>query len=146
MISYGFTGTREGMTDEQKDAFSELLDSHEGAYLVFRHGGCLGADEDAHFLANTRYHIDVIVHPGVTKDGYPQNRGNFPEALFVHDPKPFLERNHDIVDKAKALIACPGTGQEIMRSGTWATVRYARNRKFPVTIIWPDGSITKENQ
>lgn len=50
------------------------------------------------------------------------------------------KRNHDIVDATEWLIATPKKFEEI-RSGTWATVRYAKKVKKPVTIIWPDGSI-----
>jgi hypothetical protein len=53
-------------------------------------------------------------------------------------------RNHDIVDETELLIACPGELAEAVRSGTWATVRYARKLGRPIVIFWPDGSVTGE--
>jgi hypothetical protein len=66
------------------------------------------------------------------------------------EPKPYLERNHDIVDETTILIACPN-GEERMRSGTWATVRYARQRILNhegqlTIIISPSGQVTKEGR
>ena len=34
---------------------------------------------------------------------------------------------------------------EILRSGTWATIRYARKKSKKVMLIFPDGTMTKEN-
>jgi hypothetical protein len=44
---------------------------------------------------------------------------------------------------AAMLAACP-KGPEERRSGTWATVRYARKTGKPVVIFWPDGTVTEE--
>jgi hypothetical protein len=33
---------------------------------------------------------------------------------------------------------------EVVRSGTWATVRYARNWEKPITLLMPDGTIKQE--
>jgi hypothetical protein len=41
-------------------------------------------------------------------------------------------------------VACPRTDQEQRRSGTWATVRYARKVGKPVLIIGRDGKIKLE--
>mmetsp|Transcript_30358 Transcript_30358/g.39138 ORF Transcript_30358/g.39138 Transcript_30358/m.39138 type:complete len:93 (+) Transcript_30358:152-430(+) len=38
------------------------------------------------------------------------------------------------------LIAFPPTSIEIQRSGTWATIRYARKKNKAVMIINPDGT------
>jgi len=54
--------------------------------------------------------------------------------------EPYLLRNHRIVDAVARMVACP-KGEEELRSGTWATVRYARKCGKPVTIIWPDGVV-----
>ena len=62
----------------------------------------------------------------------------------VRDPLPYLERNRAIVDACDILIACPKGMQEEQRSGTWATVRYARRRDRPIVIVWPDGTVTRE--
>ena len=60
-------------------------------------------------------------------------------TLVVHTPKDYLERNHDIVDETDMLIATPGEEQEVQRSGTWATIRYARKQKRTILTIYPSG-------
>jgi hypothetical protein len=71
--------------------------------------------------------------------------GGMPVAVEPHQFWPMnaeqrkaagLERNRDIVDATVALLAGPDGNRERQRSGTWATVRYARgigNR--PVAIL-----------
>ncbi len=46
-----------------------------------------------------------------------------------------LDRNRDIVAAVSILIAAPETDIEEQRSGTWATVRYARKKGIPVVIV-----------
>ena len=58
--------------------------------------------------------------------------------------KPPLDRNRDIVDACDVLIATPKDFVEELRSGTWATVRYARKQRKPLVIVWPNGETTTE--
>jgi len=44
------------------------------------------------------------------------------------------------VDETEWLWAIPGEFKEVLRSGTWSTIRYARKKGKKVLIIWPDGS------
>jgi cytosine/uracil/thiamine/allantoin permease len=62
----------------------------------------------------------------------------------VLEPGPYLWRNHQIVDATAALLACPFEFEEQLRSGTWATVRYARTLGRPIRFFWPDGTTTAE--
>jgi hypothetical protein len=58
---------------------------------------------------------------------------------FLAEAKPPLERNEDIVDFGRdLLIAAPLQMVEVVRSGTWHTVRYARKKKVTVEILWRD--------
>lgn len=61
----------------------------------------------------------------------------------IDPPLPPLARNRTIA-AADALIAAPKGFAEELRSGTWATVRYARALGRPILIIWPDGTVAKE--
>jgi predicted Rossmann fold nucleotide-binding protein DprA/Smf involved in DNA uptake len=45
-----------------------------------------------------------------------------------------LVRNRAIVNSSGLLIAAPA-GEEILRSGTWSTVRYARSKDKRVRIL-----------
>jgi hypothetical protein len=126
-MNYGFTGSREGMTIQQKKGLWLLL--REGDRLA--HGDCIGADDHANHLAQNARCATVAL-PGPV----PALRAYSPSTV-VHEPRPFMERNRLIVDESDVLIAAPRTLQEETRSGTWATIRYARKRGVPVIILDP---------
>ena len=139
--SVGFTGTRRGMNEKQKKllrSFLERLKWHCKA-REFHHGDCVGADEEAHEIARESSYY-IVVHPPIN----PILRA-FCEGNEVLDPKPYLVRNRDIVDSSDVLIACPYQEKEVLRSGTWATVRYARKRHKPIIIIFPSGRVKYES-
>jgi hypothetical protein len=132
----GFTGTQRGMTDPQKATVFRLLqESIAGGAYRFHHGDCIGADSQAHDIAR-EVGMHVIVHPPeiATKRAFCV----YPDE--IRPKKPYLERNHDICDECDVLIAAP-SGPEQLRSGTWATVRYAVKQGLTVYIIKPDGSV-----
>jgi hypothetical protein len=91
------------------------------------------------------------IHPG-PEGVHPELKANtamfcrVQKMIYVeYPPKPYLERNRDIVDSTELLIACPKDMTE-SSGGTWATVRYARKQKKPIVVVWPDGSVTEENR
>lgn len=127
----GFTGTQRGMTAQQKVSLLTWLANRRGE---FHHGDCIGADAEAHDIAEGLFWTPII-HP----PSNPSKRA-WKKAPDIRKPKPYIERNHDIVDETEELIATPGEDTEQLRSGTWATVRYARKQRRMVTIILPDGS------
>jgi hypothetical protein len=59
------------------------------------------------------------------------------EVVKVLSRKPYLARNRDIVNESDRLITLP-KGPETLRSGTWATVRYAVEAGKPVRIYYPN--------
>jgi hypothetical protein len=128
----GFTGTSNGMTEQQKHVVARLL---RYSPIELHHGDCVGADADAHAIAEHQG-LRIIGHPPVkfTKRAWCR----FHEK---REPKPYLVRNHDIVDETDVLIACPNSTVEIIRSGTWATIRYARRIGRIILIVYPDGRI-----
>jgi hypothetical protein len=128
----GFTGTRSGMNSYQKKALTLILQKHRFDDMKklneFHHGDCVGSDEEAHEIAhNLGYWI--VTHP-------PTNT-RLRAFQISHCEKPplgYLERNHNIVDACSLLIAAP-LGPELQRSGTWATIRYARKTGKSVTVL-----------
>ncbi len=118
----GFTGTRRGMSVTQLVQFERLL--HELGASEFHHGGCIGADTEASKIAH-RLLIIVVCHPPSNKKAI----GNYYADVILH-PKAYLIRNHDIVDIADVLIATPKENYNVLRSGTWATIRYAEKLKM----------------
>ena len=143
-LHLGFTGTQKGMTEEQREALEDFLDRYHARYrehftgrCVLHHGDCIGADEEAHHLAMT-IGWEVVVHPGYGKDGSPKRA--YCDGDEVREPRPYLARNRDIVNECGVLVAAPH-GEEQKRSGTWATVRAARQSGKPVVLVRPDGTV-----
>lgn len=138
-MKIGFTGTQEGMTEMQSQFVYDLLMTIEPDEV--HHGCCIGADEQFdNLLIYSPKYIDIHGHPPLN-----QSKMADCDCDVMHEPKEYLERNHDIVDATDALIAAP-KGPEELRSGTWATVRYARTLGRPIYIVWPEGRITTENE
>jgi len=148
---FGFTGTQRGMTQFQKtELLLRLTDCSE-----FTHGDCIGADEQANYIAfELGIRIFTIFPPTDTrKRAYCFN----PEKDLMNDnaqwreinwngkivrvrwmPKDaYLERNKKIVDHCYKMIATPKEYEHTLRSGTWATIRYAWKIKRDLIIIPP---------
>lgn len=137
-----FTGTRSGMTYEQMEAFDEFVQDNDVTVLI--HGDCIGADKDAHELADVR-RLKIELHPcnldsqRAYCDKLPGQTDTWRFKVFpVLDP---LARNRHIVIAGDVLIACP-SGPEVQRSGTWSTIRFAQRVQKTVYILWPDGLLT----
>lgn len=134
-MQVGFTGTQRGMTLEQWSSLWGLLVVR--APGEFHEGDCIGADNQAAQgarLAGFR----IIGHPPAV---------SAKRALFPSDeeraPAPYLVRNHNIVDACQEMLATPGEFEEQLRSGTWATIRYARRIGRKMTIVFPDGRLVQ---
>jgi hypothetical protein len=135
-MKIGFTGTQYDMSAAQEFALQALLELRYSCN-EFHHGDCIGSDAKAHVIAKAlRYR--PIIHPPID----PKKRAwcEAP-ACDIREPKPYLERNKDIVDETELLLATPAEATEQLRSGTWATIRYARALKRKIIIIRPDGSM-----
>ena len=129
----GFTGTRNGMSETQKQSVERILDRFLPTEA--HHGDCIGADSEFHDMCVLR-DIRIIVHPPDDK----RHRAfvtNYAEKTRRLPTAPYLERNRNIVDACDMLIACPKSEQEELRSGTWATIRYARKTGKNVFVVNP---------
>jgi len=130
----GFTGTREGMTHRQKDGVWKLLNiaATQEDDLVLVHGDCVGADKEAHHLAVIEGYQHFILPCDI------ESARAYRKGLVVLKPQRPLVRNRQIVDSSHMLIATPGGEEEAQpRSGTWATVRYARREQVPRIVLQP---------
>ena len=138
-MKIGFTGTQRGLSKFQKESltklFSELIVNDRGC--EFHQGDCVGADQQAN-------KINLHEHTWCRRIGHPPTNDRKRAWCSVDEwriVKPYLERNHDIVDETEVLIACPKSLVEEQRSGTWATVRYAKSLGKEIYIVWPNGEI-----
>lgn len=103
----------------------------------FHEGDCIGSDSQAASGARMAG-FRIIGHPPIN-----DSKRTFFPADESRDPLPYLARNHKIVDAAQEMIATPGEFEEQLRSGTWATIRYARKVGKPVHVILPDGRLQR---
>jgi hypothetical protein len=133
MIHIGFTGTQHGMSEAQKLQLYFFLQSQLQSKppLVFHHGLCIGADAEAAEMAMDLGYW-VVAHPG----NNPSKQSK--ERLYdeLRSPLPNLERNLVIVKLSNLLISAPQQNKEIQRSGTWSTVRRARDAHIPTVMLW----------
>jgi hypothetical protein len=141
-MNVGFTGTRQDCTQEQWRA---LLYALAGLSPVEVHHGCaVGADSTFGLCCHHRTpRPKIIGHPSTAKSQ------TCPVALRQCDELrpalPPLVRNRNIVAAVEVLLACPAGMEEILRSGTWATIRHARKAGKRIVLIFPDGTTREEN-
>lgn len=142
----GFTGTRHGMTDDQKRTLTRFI-GEDLWYIEFHHGCCEGSDEEAARIARALEYV-VAGHPPIN-DSYLMKDMTLNDVLYK--PKGYISRNHDIVDETNLLIATPNIMADLSglrnnnRSGTWSTINYAIENKCNYVIIFPDGSIRRND-
>jgi len=133
----GFTGTQQGMTEEQYDAVMDLLVELEPTEV--HHGDCVGADEEFHGIARCmKRRPKVHIHPPESQSKRARCGGD-----VSYPVKPYLERNHDIVDVSEVMVATPEQDHEVTRSGTWATIRYACKKGVPVHLVQRNGLVVR---
>lgn len=136
-MKVGFTGTRNGMTSKQREAFASIKES--ARWIEFHHGGCQGADVQAARIVDS--FVDdakIVCHPGPDDDPCRTDSGVDDEVLAG---KTHFARNRDIVNGCDVLIGCPGVATWQQRGGTFFTMDYAIKHGKPVKVIWPDGRV-----
>ena len=145
-LTIAFTGTRQGMTNDQKSSVFALLTDLMPDFTL--HGCCRGADVDFNDLV-LRHRTDL--NPNVRIHGHPSEStynsddqcSDLCEGMDYTAPmgKP-LSRNALMVKNAELVIGCPPNYENVLRSGTWSTIRKAK-RKDKVIIVFPDGTLEK---
>lgn len=154
-MKIGFTGTQQGMTREQLNGVAEFFKRLTEQRLLlhiaergveFHHGDSIGADVQAHYLfinvVGSAIGVQAHSHTHPPKNGL--KRAFVKGAYETYQEMEYLERNRVIVNDSDFLLAAPAGNNEIVRSGTWYTVRYARRMKKPIMIICPDGEERRE--
>lgn len=131
------TGNRNGITKEAEIELKSFLKSNNVSEA--HHGDCVGADKNFHDVCKS-HGIKIIIHP-------PNNnyQRSFCKSDVIKCVKPYLVRNKDIVNDTDILIAFPSTKEEIIRSGTWSTIRYAKKENKKILIVFSDGETKKIN-
>lgn len=132
-VSIGFTGTQKGMTVFQFDAVCTEIKSYVEQYdeVVCHHGDCIGADNQFHAIA-THFGAKTHIHPPID-----ESKRAFADGDVIEEPKKYDKRNYDIVNASDVMLATPKQANEIRRSGTWMTVRYAKKQKKQLMVFDP---------
>lgn len=131
----GVTATRNGLTRAQKQRAQILMSS----IRELHHGDGIGGDRDAHEIVRGFDNgARIVGHPPAD-----DKLRAFCNCDELAEPRPYLERNREIVDASDLLIGFPKSHIEYRRSSTFATIRYAMRTKTPLLIVWPDGSFAK---
>lgn len=126
----GFTGTRKGMNQTQKDIMGKVLARRVGE---FHHGDCIGADAEAHDIAMICGYR-VTVHPPTD-----ESLRAFKAGHIILPAEHYLARNRAIVHASNILIATPHDNSG--RGGTWYTIKYARSKGMDPIVIMPNGEL-----
>jgi len=136
-MKIGMTGNRNGISEKAIESFENFLKNTK--IDEAHHGDCIGADKMFHDLCYNKK-IKIIIHPPDC-----DKFRSFCKSEFILSPKSYLDRNKDIVNNTDILIAFPSSETEILRSGTWSTIRYARKNNKNILIIYPNGTKSYEN-
>jgi len=138
-LKLGITGSRYGFNENQFDNFYDIIEKLKLTFNIieFHHGVCKGIDEQSHFIIR-----DLIIDCKIIGHS-PENQSfislkAFKDLDIKYHKYPYLIRNKNIVDKVDLLIAIPNTNDEIIRSGTWSTIRYAKKKNKKIIIIYPN--------
>lgn len=144
VVKFGFTGTRDPdkvlpvqllMLTEQIRVWRErvrMIHAQDLERIEWHFGMCVGADEFAADLAKSAGFY-LVGHP-------PKNRRLVSIRVKpdeVRQEEDYLDRNRAIVHESGLIFALPKEDHEVLRSGTWATIRYARDNGNPLCIIYP---------
>lgn len=130
-MKLGITGTRHGASIKQIHKLIEFLKKNKIKEL--HHGDCLGVDMQSHFLTCfLQPNCKIIVHPPIKNDWRAGCKGD-----IIKKELDYKVRDKNIVNSVDLLIGCPQTDYEILRSGTWATIRYAKKINRKCIIFYP---------
>lgn len=129
-----FTGTsHQDLTKQQWGDLLAYLTEHRKHINRIYHGDCINADAQFHQLVEhlEMRHLVVLFPPKSSK------KRAFCTAPVIAPPAPYLKRNRKLAEMGDILLAAPAQEHEVLRSGTWSTVRYARALGKPVKIFTP---------
>lgn len=134
----GFSGSRLGMSEKQLEWVEHLLrlriTEHEVGW--FHHGGCIGSDTQAHWIAQ-RLGYKICLHPPL--DDKFQEPGLAAFCDSVEEKFSYNGRNQRIVLATKYLIATPHNLVN-RRGGTWNAIEHAERIRRPRVIIYRNGT------
>ena len=150
----GSRGFRRGEEDYARDLIRERLEALSGV-TEFRTGAAWGVDTAAAEIGLQVYPkaMHVVYVPAAPhnanvvaevenagRDGLVKGSISFGLPAAPSDAAAYRARNLEMLAGAELLLAFPSTKDEVVRSGTWMTVRIARTKDIPVIVAPLDGA------
>lgn len=137
-IKVGFSGSQYGMNQTQAEITFGLLGSWRQLDCIneFHHGDCVQADNYAHQIAQ-HLGYETHIHPPIDE----RKRAFSCDGDRHYLSQDYLTRNHIIVEMVDRMIFTPREEEEITRSGTWSTLRYADKCQKKTWLILPSGRV-----
>jgi hypothetical protein len=145
MTVVGVTASRHDLPPVQLETCAAIM--YGLGTTELHEGECVGGDSQLAGRA-VWLGIRIVAHPpeddrlraiGSRFDDLTAEDGSPAQVTWL-EPRPYRDRNLDIVEASQAVIVAPGQDREVVRSGTWQTKRMAVARQRPLVIVWPDGS------
>lgn len=118
-MKVGFTGTRDGMSPQQ---------IHQLLFVL----GVLGVERGQEFHYGAHKYAQLKADKAAARHAADYGFVPVPHSAEAGEE---LARNRELVAAVDILIAAPIADKEELRSGTWATVRYARARRIPIVML-----------
>lgn len=143
-LHVGFSGTRYGMTLEQRRAVYKVFrwyrDNRNA--ITVHHGSCVGADAEAHDIARM-LGLAVSLHPRVSEDCSSCLRAEcaMREGERVWRPASYAVRSQTIAACTGVLVAAPH-GERSSR-GTNHAISCAVRLGRPVVVVSGDGRLQR---
>jgi len=140
-LHVGVTATRNGLTiPQQSEAtlWAQCIRAlHPRAEIWLHMGVCRGGDV---WLADMfRAQAGAMIHGHPASNTKMHDRALYPCDL-TDDPVPAVDRNDVIIARSlHGMRGYPATPYDVLRSGTWTTIRHARKAHRDITVIRPDG-------
>ncbi len=136
-MKIGVTASRHGSTKRQREETRALLVKLRATEL--HHGDCVGGDSEVCEIARD-LGMRIVSHPpeNPTYRAFVDSDESMPEA-------PYATRNAAIVAAVDILVALPRQQSEVLRSGTWSTVRRAYRDGVEVALILPRNPDERES-
>lgn len=140
MHSIGFTGTT-AVTNLQAVYIDAIIRDLTADRFV---SGCAnGVDTVAALSAWSEHwtakHLLLVPEAKYHNERLVLYMGKHPDVEVRQVPGGYLKRDDAIVKESNELVAFPRTAREILRSGTWATIRRARKAGVPVRLFPLEG-------
>jgi hypothetical protein len=114
----------------------ELLTQEFEPEAQFHFGMCIGWDDEAAEIAR-KIGYRLIGHPPINR----KKIGRVAADIEL-PPEPYIVRDDRIIEVSCVMYGAPFETREILRSGTWTTIRHTANKGKLGSIVWPNGAVT----